>query len=53
MYVMVEFNSTPMNVLFGYTAVCYARISTELSVQGWELSAPSPEAVVPAGLSDT
>lgn len=53
LYVMVELNSTHVNELFGYTAVCYASISKALSVQGWELSAPPPGAVVPAGLSDT
>lgn len=36
-----------------YTAICYASISPGLLVQGWELSAPLPEAVVPAGMSDT
>lgn len=49
MYVMNEC----MNELFGHTAVCFASISTGLLAQGWELSAPTPEAVVPAGLSDT
>lgn len=42
-----------MNELFGHTAVCFASISVGLLAQGWELSAPTPEAVVPAGLSDT
>lgn len=36
-----------------HTAVCFASRSTGLLAQGWELSAPTPEAVVPAGMSDT
>lgn len=52
LYIMIQFKSTPMNKLIGYTAVCYASISTGLLVQGWELSTHLPEAAVPAGLSD-
>ena len=50
LYVMAQFSSTPVNELFGFTAVCYAGVSAELLVRGWELSAPPPEAVVPRWL---
>lgn len=52
-YGSVQQHTFCMHELCGCTAVCYAYISTGLWVQGWELSAPTPEAVVPAGLSDT
>ena len=45
-------NKIPTNELFGSTAVCYAS-EPGLLVQGWELSAPSSEALVPAGLTDS
>lgn len=50
---LLWFNNTPTPTkLFGSTAVCYASEPGHL-VQGWELSTPSPEALVPAGMTDT